>query len=320
VARRQGDADAAVDYYRRAVQAGPAAPSGVRRRLGEAKLKATEGHVQAARQALDQGQPELAASEYRAALRAAPEVSGVRLDLAGLLVTGGDVAGAMEVLNADPSGDRQVLLRLGAILSSIQQPLRAAEVYERLLARDTRDEEARRLAAEARRTAEFLQMPEEYRRIFDAPRVTRADLAALVAVKLTVLERFPEAEPAVATDISGSWARAEVLRVLARGVMDVLPNHTFQPASTVRRGELAQVVARILDLASRPKRPAPILADLSRANLYYDAVAQVVADGLMDLTPDGRFEPWRPVTGPEAVATIEALARNMAAQAVTPAR
>ncbi len=29
----------------------------------------------------------------------------------------------------------------------------------------------------------------------------------------------------------------------------------------------------------------------------------------MDLTPTGAFEPWRPVSGPEAISVVDALAR-----------
>jgi hypothetical protein len=45
------------------------------------------------------------------------------------------------------------------------------------------------------------------------------------------------------------------------------------------------------------------------SHFYYDAAARAVAEGLMDLTPEGRFEPWRAVTGAEAVLVVDALAR-----------
>jgi len=35
----------------------------------------------------------------------------------------------------------------------------------------------------------------------------------------------------------------------------------------------------------------------------------VVGAGLMELTPTGAFEPWRPMTGREALDVVEALAR-----------
>jgi hypothetical protein len=91
--------------------------------------------------------------------------------------------------------------------------------------------------------------------------------------------------------------------------MDVYPNHTFQPATAVRRGDLAQAVARVLDLVQWPTRPAPEVPDVPAGSLYRAAVGRVVAEGIMDLAPTGQFEPWRFVGGTETVATIDRLNR-----------
>jgi hypothetical protein len=48
---------------------------------------------------------------------------------------------------------------------------------------------------------------------------------------------------------------------------------------------------------------------MSRANLFHDAAARVVSVGLMDLTEQGDFQPWRPVTGQDAAAIVDALGR-----------
>ena len=231
------------------------------------------------------------------------------LELAELLATAGKPLEAIDVLAADPGDDRQVLLRLGVLQLEAGRPSEALQAVERLLAREPRDDEGQRLAARAQSVIELMRMPEEYRRIPVAPRITRADLAALLSVKVVRLASLPVGEPPVATDISGSWARAHILQMLGLGVMDVYPNHSFQPAGTVRRSDLAQALARVLDLVGAPPRPLPTLADVPAASLYYDAVARAVAVGLMDLTPTGSFEPWRPVTGPEAMAVAEALNR-----------
>jgi len=38
-------------------------------------------------------------------------------------------------------------------------------------------------------------------------------------------------------------------------------------------------------------------------------VARVVGSGLMGLSASGVFEPWRPVSGPEAIEVVDALSR-----------
>jgi hypothetical protein len=48
---------------------------------------------------------------------------------------------------------------------------------------------------------------------------------------------------------------------------------------------------------------------MSPSHLDYDAVERVLGAGLMGLTASGGFEPWRVVTGSEAIEVVDALAR-----------
>jgi tetratricopeptide (TPR) repeat protein len=308
VAARRGELDQALALYKRAQAVSPRNLT-AGRRLGEVKLQLTEQRVAAGRAALLAGDRARAIAEYRRALSAAPELASLRVELADLLLEAGDAQGAVSALAEEPGQDRQALARLGDVLVQIKDYARALETYRRMLARDPGDAEAQARAAEVRRTLELLQMPQEYRRIATAARVTRADLAALVSVKVTALARAAPAQAQVVTDISGSWARDHILRVVSLDILDVYPNHTFQPGSTVRRGELARAVGRVLDLLNWPVQPAPALTDMSASNLFHAGATRAVAAGLMDVTPQGAFEPWRPVSGKDAVDVIEALAR-----------
>lgn len=307
-ALRRGAVEDSLGYYRRAQAVAPD-DARVRRRFGEVKLQATERRVVAAQEALQAGDAGRAVQEYRAALEVAPEVAGLRLELARLLVELDDARGAAAVLEADAREDRQVMLRLGEVLIGLQEYAQALDVYRRLLAQDPQDPEAQRRSKEARDALELLKMPEEYRRIPAAARISRADLAALVVAKVTALARVKDREARVAVDISGSWAREYITGALALDILDVYPNHTFQPGATVRRGDLARAVARVLDLLGWPASAGSLPTDLAPTNLYYDRVVRVVGAGLMELTPTGAFEPWRPVTGREALDVVEALVR-----------
>lgn len=307
-ALRRDDPEAALASFRRALAIDPREPA-VKRRVAELRLQVTERRVAAARAALERGEVAAAIEAYSQTIEEAPEVAGLRLELAELLVRENRAGEAVAVLETDPTSDRQVLLRLAELLGELREHGRAIEAYRRLLERDPHDEEARRRAYEARQQAEMQQMPEEYRRIATAPQITRADLAALLSVKVTALSRAGAPQPKVAVDISGSWAREHIIRVLGRDIMAVYPNHTFQPGAVVRRGDLARALQQVLDLLSYPQAPAPNLADLTRSSLHFYPAGRVVAAGLMDLTPSGAFEAWRPVTGEEAVQVVENLVR-----------
>lgn len=308
LAVRRGDLEEAVALFRRAAGAAPD-DAVVRKRLAALKLQLTDRRMAEAEAALAQGDSEAAARAYTVALAAAPELTGVRLALAQVLAGLGDRAAAIEVLEADLSGERQVLLELGRLLCEEQQFTRALEVYTRLLAHGPGDAEAQAGQRRAREGLEAAAMPEEYRAIAEAARVSRADLAALLAVRVPALQRAGAGEPRVAVDISGSWARDQVARVLALGIMDVYPNHTFQPGAIVRRVDLARAAARTLDTLRWPTGAAPAPADMSRSHLDFAVVERVLAAGLMGLNPGGAFEPWRPVSGREAIDVVDAVAR-----------
>ena len=115
----------------------------------------------------------------------------------------------------------------------------------------------------------------------------------------------------VATDVRGHWAAPWILPVTRAGVMEIFSNHTFQPGSVVRRGDLAGIVYELLSLATvgnsaeleRWAAVAPRFADLAPANLVYRAASTAVAAGVMAADGD-RFGATRPVTGQELLAAV----------------
>ena len=116
----------------------------------------------------------------------------------------------------------------------------------------------------------------------------------------------------VATDVRGHWASRWIMDVIRAGVMDVLPNHTFQPKAAVRRSELAQTCSRLLAIAGaspgRAERARVSMADVGAGHLSYDDIAAAVAAGVLALD-GGNFRPSRVVTGQEAADAIGRLER-----------
>ena len=304
----RGDVDAALVLYQQALEAAADHPL-VRKRTAGLKLQVTERHMAAAREAARTGDDETAAREYRAALEVAPELAEMRLALAELEVTHGDTAAAVATLRDDPSGDREVQLRLGQVLLGRGDYDEARTVYREMLARDPADAEARQGERTAQEALDFQAQPEEYRQIASSARATRADLAALLAVKVGAVQRLPPSDPRLAVDISGSWARESITAVVGRGVMEVYPNHTFKPQATVGRADLARALSRVLVRLGWRGGAGPAPADMRPSHLDHDAVRRVVGAGLMELGPEGQFEPWSPVGGREATEVVEALSR-----------
>jgi hypothetical protein len=104
--------------------------------------------------------------------------------------------------------------------------------------------------------------------------------------------------------------------VARAGVIELFPNHTFQPRGRVRRGDLAAAVSRLVLLAAADaaeRRDAwttarPKIADMAPGHLSYPAVSVAVASGVMPLDEGDRFAVTRPVSGAEAIDVVERVA------------
>jgi hypothetical protein len=157
------------------------------------------------------------------------------------------------------------------------------------------------------------ELPAEYAAIPGQPQATRGDLAALVGIRLRAVVAAAKSRPSVvATDVRGHWASRWIMEAIRAGVMDVLPNHTFQPRAVVRRAELAGTVSRLLAIAGaapgQADRSRVSMADVGPGHLSYDDIAAAVGAGVLSLD-GGNFRPSRVVTGQEAADAIGRLER-----------
>ena len=125
------------------------------------------------------------------------------------------------------------------------------------------------------------------------------------------------------TDIAGSWASPWIASVLDAGVMEPFANHTFQPQATLRRSDFAGIVSRVLGLASTvdPSRgrnwphDRVTFTDVAEGHPAFDAVSRAVGARILTTSPQGAFEPTRPVTGAEAAEAIARLQRLVGTRA-----
>lgn len=309
VRRKQGLLDQALPLYLKAERLRPK-DAALGRRASEVKLAVAEAAIARAGSLSAEGKKAEAIVMLQRAIEVAPELSPVRLELADLLVESGRRTEALAVLAAAQDADRNITMRIASIRFE-DGDLDGAEAALRRGLRDVaEDTEGAALLARIKDRRASLALPEPLRAIGEAARITRAELAALVVERVEALRsRKPAGRGEVASDLSRTWARPQVLRALELGLMDVYPNHTFQPSGVVRRGELAVVAARVLDLVGWGRSNGPAPRDMSPSHLQYSSVVRVVGAGVMQNAPSGAFEPWRIVTGAEAKGVVDSLAR-----------
>ena len=216
-----------------------------RSRLEALRLGSIERLVAAAQDAQKRGDFAAAREAWTQAVRASPESGFMLRELAGVERQVGDLDAASgharQAAALDPQEAAGQAL-LGDIELARGNLVEAAGFYRRAQELDpgglyrTRVSEVERQIAHA-------ALPEAFRAIAPSPQLTRADLAALLGVRLEPwLSGVGAPAAALITDVRGHWAQRWILEVARAGVMEVYPNHTFQPGLVVRRGDLASVV------------------------------------------------------------------------------
>lgn len=293
----------------------------IRSRVDVLRFRATQDLLGRAKSAADARRYDEAATIYRQAIAASPDSGFLYRDLAAVEQRAGQSANALDhyrkAVELDPN-DARSQAGIGAILDSQGDVMGAIAAYEKARAIDA-NEVPESVMTRLRAAAVLAKQPAEYRAIPEHQTITRADVAALIGVRLEGLLARAQPRQVIITDIRGNWAQNWIAPVVRAGVMDTLPNYEFEPNRQVRRAELATTVSRLLaligalkpQLASKWQATKLTINDVGSTHLSYPAVSVAVASGVMPLS-NGNFELLRSVSGPEIIDIIgrlEALAR-----------
>jgi len=304
---RQGDALAAFDS---ALGADPSLTD-LRRRVEVLRFRTVEQGLARGRAAASAGRLDEAVAAYTSAIGTSPDSPFLYRELAGVERQQGEADAALEHLRRaaalDP-GDAISLEQIGEILESRFDFDGAEQAYVSALAIEPSAEVEKHLGDVRARVA-LSRLPAEYRAIGQSTQLTRAELAALIGVRLgSWLKSARRSEAALITDVRGHWAATWIMAVAGAGVMDPFANHAFQPRAVVRRTDLAEAVAHLvtrLGVRGDSWSSARLkFTDLSPTHLAYPAASVAIASGVMTPGPGGSFQPSRPVSGAEAIEAI----------------
>jgi len=311
--RREGDALAMFDA---ALKVDPSLAD-VRRRAEVLRFREVQDLIEAARDAAKSGRLPEARTAYERAIAASPESAFLYRELGVLERRAGNVEQALSrqrrATELDPL-DSAAFVQLGELLESRQDFAGAEAAYRKAVALDPSPDLETKLATVAKNAREA-RLPPEFKAALSAAQITRGDLAAIIGVHLESIVKAAPTRQVVMTDVRGHWAAPWISQVAAAGVMPPFENHTFQPNAAIRRGDLAVAISRLLTLVSSndaalrarlAQRPA--ISDMNRRHVQYQAAADAVASGVMPLLEGERFLVGRPVSGGEAVETVDRVA------------
>ena len=312
-----GERELALQSFEAALASDPRLET-LRSRVEVLRFRGLQDDLAEARKLADSGRLPEARAAYEAAIAASPQSPFLYRELAMVERREGNLDAALshaqKATELDPNDSRSNVI-VGEIHEARQEYDKAIASYTAALTLEPNDELAAKVET-LRDRAAFEAMPAEYKAIEAAPAVTRGELAALMGVRLdALLKRSRGRNAVVMTDTRGHWAALWILNTVRAGLMEVYSNHTFQPDSAVRRGDLAQAASRALALvaAERPRlaaawrNPKRRFPDLSPGHLSYPAAAVAVEAGVMTTLEDGSFGLTRAVTGAEAVAAVRVI-------------
>ena len=285
----------------------------VRRRIDVLRFRSLQDVIEAARAAAAVGQVAEARSGYERAIQLSPDSAFLHRELGLVERKQGSVEAGLDRLRRavelDP-GDAASLIQIGELLNERQDFAGAEAAYRRAADIEPSGDLNARIAMLVER-ARDARLPPEFQAMASSTQISRADLAALIGVRLEDILRDAPARDVVMTDTQGHWAAAWIARVARAGVIDPFANHTFQPGTLITRADLAGAVSRVVAViaAGRPElgprlAERPQIADMAVAHLSYPAVSIAVASGVMPLLDGGRFQVARPVSGAEAMDVI----------------
>jgi tetratricopeptide (TPR) repeat protein len=313
---REGEA---FESYQAVLERAPDQPVALRR-VEVLRFRAVQSDVSAAQAALSGNRLEEARDHYGRALKASPDSGFLHRDLADVERRLGNHARARvlvdRALALDPADARAHALR-GALADAAGDTTSALEDYRRARELDPALTDLSRRITEIETGLEEAALPAEFKAIGATPRVTRGDTAALLAYRMPALLQDSARGTVLITDSRRHWAQASILLAARAGAMEVYPNHTFQPAAGMNRGEFAAVVTRVLTLvAARTPQAAAgwkdarlTFADVRPGHSLYPAISRAVASGVMQPVEGQTFGIGRPMSGAEAVAAVDRLAR-----------
>ena len=312
-----GQREQALASFEAAIAADPQLAT-LRSRIEVLRFRGLQDDVDAARKAAEAGRLSEARAMYERTIAASPDSPFLYRELANVEKREGNLTQALEhVLKAAElnPGEPRNLVTLAEIYEAQGEYAKAVENYVAASALEPSDAVEAKIE-ELREKAAFAAMPVEYKSIEGSPTLTRAQLAALFGVRLDALLKVaPRANAVVITDTRNNWAAPWILAVARAGLMEVYPNHTFQPNALVRRADLAEAASRALAVVAlnNPKLAALIGAargrfpDVPEGHLSYRAASVAVASGVMTPAADGTFQLSEPVGGAAAVAAITKL-------------
>lgn len=276
------------------------------------KDKKIKESIQEANSFIEEGDTENGKTAFLKALYYSPDSMEAHLSLSEIYKNENNLKNALIHLKAaneiEPQ-NKEILKKYGEALFLDEQLKKSLKVYEILEELEPENQENKKRLEIIKNRLGIFELPSEYDAISLSEAITKEQIAVLLAVKFEEFLDEPSGKPPIIIDISTSWASKFIIKTASLELLDVYPNHTFQPNKIVTRAEMAEILLRLINQLQKKGykiiQQIPIekieISDVSPDNYYFRPVLLVISYNIMDLSLDKSFKPDLPISGNEAI-------------------
>lgn len=313
--QKTGRDDLAFSSLREALKSEPDNPW-ARQAYETLKNRKSEEALNEAEIFLAQGNEEKSKESYLKALYYSPRSTRAHLALADIYKKENNLKSALvhlKTAHQNEPENRRILRMYGETLYEAKQYPRSLDIYEKLLDLEPEDKKIRTRLETIKNRLGIFELPSQYDAIPSSEAISKEEIAALLGVKFKDVLEDPSTKPPILIDISTSWASKYILKTTSLGLLDVYSNHTFQPKKVVTRGEMAEILFRLINHLKRKGvnfiRQIPPdkiqISDVSPQHIYYQPILQIVSYDIMNLSADRAFNPDLPISGQETIRLLD---------------
>lgn len=313
--QKTGRENSAFAEYREALKRNPA-HSWAKKEYEALKRKKTEEALSEGSDFLAQGNRERSKEAFLRALYYSPDSTKAHLALVEIYKAEEQLQNALVHLKAASSGETknpEILKDYAETLLLTEQYTKSLEIYEELLEMQPSNQDIQSQIENLKDRLGIFELPNQYHNIPFKEAASREEMAALLAVKFKGIMDETKTKPPIIIDISTSWASKFILTITSLGILELYPNHTFQPQKIITRAEMAEILLRLINFLKKKGYtliqqfpPEKIqISDVSDDNYYHHSIAQIISYQIMDLDAERAFRPEQPVSGQEAIRILD---------------
>lgn len=275
----------------------------------------TEMQIKKAESAKNSGDSERYLRELERAQYYSPEMSEIALKIAARYQEMGMPEKAIyayrQLIKSDPH-NQVYLQNLAQIYVSMKAFDNALILYRQLLDLNPNDEQIKEKCEQVKKAFDESAWPHELKSIFYKEQLNREDTAALIGLYFPSILSDPQ-KPLIISDISGSFAFADIIKVCASGIMTVRPDHRFDRFGLINRGLVALILDRLIKVITesgrtldfQPIRDFTPPHDILPTHRDYQTITSLLSINLLELDESNQFRPLDTVHPDELINALK---------------